>query len=437
MIMANSNIASLMKFLNNSVCNFYAVETARKMLERSGFKRLNPSQRWKLETAGKYYFTKNDSAIFAFVVGRAPEHGFRIISAHSDSPGFRIKPNPEMLTDGRIIKLNTEVYGGPILYTWFDRPLSIAGRVILRSDDPLHPVSRLVKFTRPLLTIPHLAIHFNRAVNEGNALSRQKDMLPVLGHISTEMEAKGLIQCLVATELKVDAADILDFDLTLYDTTPACLLGMNEEFISSGRLDDLSMVHAGLMALLESADASTYLEPAETKVLAIFDNEETGSGTKQGAASPVLQQALRRIVTACGGTEEDYLRAVSNSFMISADNAHGIHPNYPEKHDPTNHPVLGGGPVIKINANCKYMTDAESSAVFMEICREAGVPFQQFVNHSDVAGGSTLGNILTSQIDLRGVDMGAALWAMHSVRETASVADHESIIKAFTTFYQL
>lgn len=432
--MAHSTIGSLMNFIDRSVCNFYAVDTLRREFEQAGFSALDPAEKWEILPGGKYYMTKNDSAFFAFVAGTGlPSEGFRIISAHSDSPGFRIKPNPEMLADGRIVRLNTEVYGGPILYTWFDRPLSIAGRVILRGCDPLHPITRLVRFDRPMLTIPHLAIHFNRAVNDGNPLSRQKDMLPVLGHISHEMEAGGLLRTLVSEKLQVEAGEILDFDLMLYDTTPACRIGLDSEFVSAGRLDDLSMVHAGMSAMLEAVSQPC----AATRVLAVFDNEETGSGTKQGAASPVLQQALRRMTYALGGVDEDYLRAVSRSFMVSADNAHGIHPNYPEKHDPTNHPVLGGGPVIKINANCKYMTDAESAAVFRSICDKAGVPCQYFVNHSDVAGGSTLGNILTSQIDLRGVDMGEAIWAMHSIRETMATKDHAYTIAAFKTFFDL
>ena len=263
------------------------------------------------------------------------------------------------------------------------------------------------------------------------ALSKQKDMLPVLAHITDRYEPDGYLLRLVADEVGVDAADILDFDLSLYDTTPACLVGANDDYITSGRLDDLSMVHAAMVALLSQSDAGQM-----TRVMAIFDNEETGSGTKQGAASPELDYILRRICLCTGGNEQDYMRAVARSFMVSADNAHGIHPNYPEKQDPTNHPVLGGGPVIKINANCKYMTDADSAAVFRSICERAEVPFQYFVNHSDVAGGSTLGNILTSQIPLRGVDMGAALWAMHSVRETASAVDHEYVTAAFSEFYR-
>lgn len=430
--MNSEYITSLKNFLDSSPCNFWAVDTIRQELEAEGFRRLNPADSWEIIPGNRYYVTKNDSAIFAFIVGQGEvADGFKIIAAHSDSPGFRIKPKAEIVSDGGIVKLNTEVYGGPILYTWFDRPLSIAGRVMLRSINPLHPETRLVRFDRPLLTIPHLAIHFNRQVNEGNNLSKQKDMLPIIGKITEEFERDNLILNLVADELRIDAADILDFDLTLYDTTPACTLGLHDEFITSGRLDDLSMVHSALIALLESSSSSM------TQVMAIFDNEETGSGTKQGAASPVLKHILQRIAFALGADEEEFLRAVASSFMISADNAHAVHPNYIEKQDPTNHPVFGGGPVIKINSNCKYMTDADSSAVFRQICEGADVPFQYFVNHSDVPGGSTLGNILTSQIDIRGVDIGNAIWAMHSVRETASVDDHIHAIKAFTHFYDL
>ncbi len=423
-------IHDLADFMNKSVCNFWAVQTIKESLDANGFSQLNPAEAWALKPGDRRYIIKNHSSIFAFIIGNDDAtNGFKIISAHSDSPGFRIKPNPEIVTEGGIVKLNTEVYGGPILYTWFDRPLSIAGRVILRSEDPLNPKTRLVKIGRSLLTIPHLAIHFNRAVNEGNHLSKQKDMLPVLGCINKLIDKEKYVLQLVASELSVDIDDIIDCDLMLYDTTKACLVGANNEFLTSGRLDDLSMAHAAMTALLESEGNR------QTRIMAIFDNEETGSGTKQGAASPVLANILRRIVGCLGGGEEEYLRAIAKSFMISADNAHGIHPNYPEKHDPTNHPVLGGGPIIKINANCKYMTDADSAAVFKALCEKAGVPCQYFVNHSDSAGGSTLGNILTSQIDLRGVDMGNAMWAMHSVRETISTHDHLYAIKVFTCFY--
>ena len=427
---------SLISFLNASPCNFWAIDTIRRTLTDNGYTELDMTESWrgKLHPGSRHFVVKNNSAIFAFKIGDGtPASSFRIISAHSDSPGFRIKPAPEIKCDGGVVKLNTEVYGGPILYTWFDRPLSIAGRVMMRGIDPLHPDTRLIRFDDPLLTIPHLAIHFNRSVNEVNPLSKQKDMLPVIGIVDEQVNARGMVLRMVADKLQVDPDQILDCDLTLYDTTPAQRWGSAGEFISSGRLDDLSMAYAAMRALLLAPDTITP-EPV-VRVMAIFDNEETGSGTKQGAASPILRNIMMRIVEASGGTFEDFSRAIAGSFMVSADNAHAVHPNYVEKYDPTNHPVVGRGPVIKINANCKYMTDADSAAVFRAVCEEAEVPFQYFVNHSDVAGGSTLGNILTSQIDLRGVDMGAAIWAMHSVRETASATDNAYIIRAFTRFY--
>lgn len=422
----------LIEYLDKSPNNFFAIDALKNQLKEAGFQELKASDCWSLNTDGKYFVTKNDSSLFAIIPGTAPiaEAGFKLICAHSDSPSFRIKPNPEMLNEG-ILKLNTEVYGGPILYTWFDRPLSLAGRVILKSDNPLHPTVRLVDFKRPVLIIPHLAIHMNRGVNEGNPLSKQKDMLPVMGIVNDTFEKNNYLLGLIAAELHTTPENILDFDLTLYDTQKGNLVGINEEFISCGRIDDLGMVHAGMRALLDSAPCR------QTKVLAVFDNEEVGSGTKQGAASPVLANILERVVNALGGNHEAFHRAIAHSFMISADMAHALHPNYPEKHDPTNHPKMGAGPVIKINANQKYLTDADSAAVFKTICELAGVPVQQFVNHSDMAGGSTLGNILTSQLELRGVDMGNPMWGMHSVRETAAVADHYYAIKAFTKFFEI
>lgn len=333
------------------------------------------------------------------------------------------------------MRLNTEVYGGPILSTWFDRPLTLAGRVIVRGKDAMSPETMLMHVRRPLLQISNLAIHFNRQVNDGVKLSKQKDMLPLLGLINDELEQGNLLMNVIVEELSkqrpVSHEDILDFDLYLADTQPACTFGVHDEFISSGRLDDLSMCFAGLEALIAAPESDT------TQVLAIFDNEETGSQTKQGAGSPFLASMLVRIARQQSGTEEAYWQAVERAFMISADNAHAFHPNYAEKYDPTNHPMLGGGPAIKFNASQKYASDAVSAAIFAEICRKAGVPCQRFVNHSDVAGGSTLGNILASTVPLRGVDMGNAILGMHSCRETGSVADHEYCVRAFTEFYSL
>lgn len=422
----------LLRFIDASPVNFLAVRNVCNTLLDNGFVQLHAEEALK-DLPDKFFITKNNSAVFAFHLGRQSmaDAGFRVIAAHSDSPTFRIKPNAEMVGEGGLLRLNTEAYGGAILNTWFDRPLSLAGRVILRSADALNPQTRLLNIKRPLLVIPNLAIHFNRQVNDGVKLSKQKDMLPILGYVNDRLEADGLLVRLIANELQIEKEQIIDFDLYLYDTTPACLVGLNNEFISSGRLDDLSMVHAGMEAMTaESA------KPEATKVLAIFDNEETGSGTKQGAGSNFLMSLIQRIVLAQGGSLDDYYRSVEKAFMVSADNAHGFHPNYAEKYDPTNHALLGGGPVIKINAAQKYATDAMSAAVFQQICERAGVPCQRFVNSSDIAGGSTLGNILTSSIAINGVDMGNPVLAMHSVRELASAADHENCIKAFTEFYR-
>ena len=424
---------SLLEFLDKSPCNFFAVNTIKDELLSNGFTELKADEKWTLKKGEKYFVVKNDSAIFGFTIGNKPvsETGFKIIAAHSDSPCFRIKPNPEMKGDG-VLRLNTEVYGGPILYTWFDRPLSLAGRVMVENpDNPLRPTTMLIDLKRPVMIIPHLAIHFNRAVNDGNKLSKQKDMLPIAAIINNEAEKEGYLLNKVAEELNIDKKHILDFDLLLYNHQKAEKAGFNNEFVCSGRIDDLSMAHAAMCALIDGTDSTN------TKIMAIFDNEETGSGTKQGAASPVLANIMRRISASTDIDEEGFYQAIAKTFMISADNAHAAHPNYPEKYDPTNHPAMGGGPVIKINANCKYMTDANSSAVFISLCKSCGVPYQFFVNHSDNAGGSTLGNILTSQIDITGVDVGNPIWAMHSAMETGSMEDHQNMIKVFTHFFSI
>ena len=451
-------INRLLDFLNASPVNFLAAKNIASYLEQAGYRRLDPQMpigevkaaiereqsqtrlssaeceqtRSKIKAGDKLYVTKNDSSVYAFHIGRKPlaDAGFRMICAHCDSPTFRIKPNAEMTCEGGIVKLNTEVYGGPIMSTWFDRPLTIAGRVIVRGEDALHPKTLLLHVKRPLLQISNLAIHFNREVNDGVKLSKQKDMLPILGVVTSELERGNLLMNVICGKLDIKPDDILDFDLYLADATPACTFGVHDEFLSSGRLDDLSMCFAGLEAMIATETTDM------TKVLAIFDNEETGSQTKQGAGSPFLSMMLKRIALAQSGTEEAWYQAVERAFMISADNAHAWHPNYSEKYDPTNHPVLGGGPVIKFNAAQKYASDAVSAAVFAEICREAGVPCQRFVNHSDVAGGSTLGNILASSIPVKGVDMGNAILAMHSCRETGSTADHIYCVKAFTKFFE-
>lgn len=435
---------SMLRFLDRATCNFTAVRVVKDCLEQNGFSELKEESDWKLTRGGRYFVIKNDTAVFAFIVGeeKVEESGFRIISAHTDSPCFKIKPNCEIYGDGGVVSLNVEKYGGGIMYTWFDRPLSIAGRVMLRTDDPMSPGAKIIDLDTHVATIPHLAIHFNRAVNDGNKLSVQKDMKPVIGYF-TDSEIDefkkngGVIKSLLVKYIndsskgdKVNPDDILDYELCLYPYESAGLCGMRNEYLQSARIDDLSMAFCGIAALL--ADAAR--PSASTRMVALFDNEETGSGTKQGAASPVLRHIFERVCLVMSDEPQAVYRALARSFMISADDAHGWHPNYNDKYDPTNHPVLGGGPVVKINANCKYMTDAQGAAVFHALCVNAGVNMQYFVNHADVAGGSTLGNISSSQFDVKGVDVGCAIWAMHSARETAAVSDHFDMIKVMREF---
>lgn len=423
----------LIDFIYESPSPYQVVTNIKTELLKNGYQELSLTETWKVEKGKKYFVTKNDSAVFAISVGNKalPETGIKMISAHSDSPGFKIKPQPEILVEKKLLKLNTEVYGGPILMTWLDRPLSMAGRVSLKSNDPLRPKSAFVSFNRPLLIIPNLAIHLNRTINDGIALNRQKDMLPLMGIVNDTFEKDNFLIGLLAKELKVNVEEIIDFDLTLYEFEKGCIMGLNNEMISSPKLDNLAMTHAGLKALLQSDNDQT------TQMLCIFDNEEVGSVTKQGAGSPVLNNILQRINFALGYNADDFYRTIYNSFMISADMAHAIHPNLIDKHDPVLHPMINGGPVIKINAKQKYTTDGDSGAVFETICKKAGVPYQKFVNRSDMEGGSTLGNVSTGQIDMRTVDMGNPMLAMHSVRELGGMMDHTYVLKAFVTFYNL
>lgn len=423
----------LIDFIYKSPTAFHAVQTVQERLISFGFRELTENKKWQLTAGGKYFVTKNQSAIIAFVVGREKieDSGFRIIAAHTDSPAFRIKPAPEMRSEGRYLKLNTEVYGGPILNTWLDRPLGIAGRVTLKSENILYPAAKLVNINKPILIIPNLAIHMNREVNKGVELNTQKDMLPLLGMVKETLENENTLLAILAKELETDIMQIIDFDLFLYEIDKGSIIGLHDEFISSARLDDLAMVHAGVAALTKEAAADG------TKVLAAFDNEEVGSRTKQGGDSPFLKSTLERILLSQGRGREEFFRALANSFMISADLAHAVHPNQGDKHDPVNRPILNEGPVIKISANQSYTSDSDSAAVYGEICKKAGIPVQKFVNRSDLRGGSTLGPISASHLDIRSVDMGTPILAMHSVRELAGVKDHTYVSKSFEVFYQL
>lgn len=425
-------IQSLLLFINSSPTPFHAVSEIEKQLKSNGFQSLKMEDNWLFNNGKKFYTTINGTALFAFHIGgNIPEtDGFKLISAHSDSPCFKVKPNPEIIVD-QYIKLNTEVYGGPILMSWFDRPLSIAGRVILKSDNLLKPIHKLINLEDPILTIPNLAIHLNRQVNEGLNINKQVDMLPLLSMINKSLEKDNFLLNLICKKYHFEVDDILDFDLFVYNQENGCTVGADNEFISSPRLDDLAMVHAGMTSLLNTTPKKGI------NLLCIFDNEEVGSLTKQGAGAPILKQIIERIMSVLGKNNDQITQSIYNSYMISADMAHALHPNYPEKHDPVNQPILNKGPVLKYHAGQKYTTDGESGGIFANLCQKADVPYQKFVNRSDSVGGSTLGNISTGQINFKTVDIGNPMLSMHSSRELSGVDDHENIIKVFNTFFSL
>lgn len=421
----------LIDFLYTSPTAYHSVKTVKERLDSNGFSEVKESDKWNLQKDGKYYVIKNDSALIAFTVGNGEleEDGFKLIGAHTDSPGFRIKANPEMVAEGKYLKLNTEVYGGPLLYTWFDRPLGIAGKVTLKGKSSLKPEVKLVDINKPLLIIPSVAIHMNRTVNEGFAVNKQKDTLPLLALINEKFEKNNYLVNAIAKELNVEAESILGFDLGLYEIEKGSLTGINEEFISAGRLDDMWMVYAGIKALIDSKSNKS------TKVMVCMDNEEIGSLTPQGANSALLLNILERIALALEKDREELHRALANSIMISADLAHAVHPNAEEKHDPTNRPVLGNGPVLKTAASGSYSTDSYNAAIFEGLCSAANVPYQKFFNRSDVRGGTTIGPITSSLLTIPVMDMGAPLLSMHSIRELATVIDNVYSVKLFTEFF--
>lgn len=423
---------NLIDYIYDSPTAFNAVETSKDLLLENGFNELKMNEKWKLKVGGKYFITKNSSSLTAFVINSDNmQDGFRIIGSHSDSPTFRIKPNAEMTVENSYLKLNTEGYGGAILSTWFDRPLAIAGRVVLKSENVLCPRQEIININRPVCIIPNIAIHMNRSINDGYKFNKQKDTLPLVGLINDTLEKDDFLLNEISRELNVDKKEILDFDLYLYEYEKGNIIGPSEEFISSSRLDNLSMAHASLHGLIDSKGKNGI------NIASIFDNEEVGSSTKQGADSNMLLNLLERICISLGKDREEFFSAIYSSFMISADLAHALHPNLVEKHDPTNKPIMGGGPVIKISANQAYTSDAFSSGVYKNICEKCGVKYQQFVNRSDERGGSTIGPISSTHLDINSVDIGSPILSMHSVRELGSVEDHFNIYKTFVEFYQI
>lgn len=414
----------LLGFLKECPTCFQAAATFRRILQESGYEELNEGKPWHLVPQGKYFTVRNESSIIAFRIPKEEFRGFMIGASHSDSPAFKIKPNPEIRENG-YIRLNVEKYGGALLSPWFDRPLSVAGRVIVREDGRF--VTKPVNVDRDLLMIPHLTIHMDRKANESGVGSVQKEMCPVIG----SEEAAGRFMKIVAESAGVCEKDIIAHDLFLYIREEGKIWGADEEYVSAARLDDLQCGYGDLYGFLQAS------ESCSVPVFAVFDNEEVGSLTKQGANSTFLEDTLHRIAFACGKDETGYLAAAANSFMVSADNAHAIHPAHADKADPVNRPKMNAGIVLKYSANQKYTTDAVSAAVFKAICGEADVPVQEFTNHSDVIGGSTLGNLSNSHISLNTVDIGLPQLAMHSCFETAGVKDTQYLIHAMKHFYSL
>lgn len=424
---------NMLDFIYESPTQFNAVEVSAETLEKNGFEKLNPKENWKLEVGKKYYTTKNSSALVAFKVNsdEIEKEGFRIIGSHTDSPGFRIKPNAEMESCGAYLKLNTEGYGGMILSTWLDRPLAMAGRVFLRGENPFKPVEKIVNINKPVCIIPNLAIHMNRSINDGYKYNKQTDMLPLVGLINEQLEKDNYMVKLLASELNVEVEEIIDFDIFLYEYEKGCFTGANGEFISTGRLDNLSMYYSSVEALLDSDSKSGI------SIAVGFDNEEVGSSTKQGADSNMLLNILERICISLGKDRQQFFEAIENSFIISSDLAHAVHPNVNSMADPTNRPVMGKGPVIKVHAGQAYTSDGYSISVYKEICRECGVEYQEFVNKSDQRGGSTIGPISSTHIDIPSVDIGAPILSMHSIRELGCSEDFYNTYKTFVKFYEI
>lgn len=420
----------LLDYLNDSPTAYHAVENAVALLRERGFQELQETQPWSLQEGGSYFMVKDQSAVVAFRVGKGnlAKEGFRIIGAHTDSPGLKIKPGACSVTPDGYVRVNVEIYGGAILGTWFDRPLALAGRLIVKENGTLR--QKLIKIHKPVFMLPNLCIHLHRDINDKCSYNRQTDIVPLLCMKEDGVEKEDYLCNLIKEETGIEKTDLIDYELFLYEYQKGIFTGRKQEFISASRIDDLSMVYAGLLALAESEEA------AGCQVFAAFDHEEVGSTSAQGANSGLLPHILNRICKNFGMTDEGYFQAIANSTSISADLAHAVHPNYGDKHDPETRPVLGGGPVIKYSASQRYATTALSAAYFMEACKRAQVPFQKYVNRNDIAGGSTIGPALSGLTTIPTVDMGAPILAMHSIREFGAVADNLYTKRAFQAYYE-
>lgn len=412
----------LLDFIDASPSPWHAVATAEQRLQAGGFLRLQENRRWQLEPGGRYYAIRGGSSIIAFILGQGAleECGFTIIGAHTDSPGLRLKPNAAHSCDG-VARLGVEVYGGPILATFTDRDLSLAGRINVRTAAGFE--TRLLRFDEPLVRLPNLAIHMNREVNEqGLKLHKQNELPLILAMLQKGVDADPLFMNHVAEKLSVESSDILTADFNVYDTQKGVFWGAEQEFIANSQLDNLASCHAALTALLTTEN------PSATCIAAFFDHEEVGSGSSVGADGSFISDVIERIANSRNLDEEARHCAYNNSFFISADMAHGWHPNFPAAYEPHHHVMINAGPVIKANANQRYSTSPDTAARFMLLCEQAGVPYQQYVHRTDLGCGSTIGPMVAAQLGMPTVDVGNPMWAMHSLRESAGVLDHGYMI---------
>ncbi len=435
--MSNSKelVENLLSYIDNSPSPWHAVSTTVEHLSAAGFEELVETESWDLKAGNRYYVVRDQSSIIAFICGTSTpsESGFRIIGAHTDSPGLRIKPNP-VSTQGPWVKLGVEVYGGPILATFSDRDLSLAGRVSVKTGKSLGDIdSQLVMFEKSMLRLPNLAIHLNRTVNKDGLKFNQQTELPLILELAADGgkdKQDSRFKELLATALDVESSKILSWEMAVYDVQKGSLFGPDDEFYANSQLDNLASCHAGLTALLSNIDDKT----KATRLIAFFDHEEVGSESSKGADGSFLGDTLRRISASQQASTEEHLQAIAKSCMLSADMAHAWHPNYPDKHDPEHRPLLNHGPVIKINSNQRYTTNSQTEALFVNICEQASIPYQKFVNRSDLSCGSTIGPLTAAKNGIASLDVGNPMWAMHSIRESAGVKDHEYMIKAMVGF---
>ena len=423
--MHNTPSQGLLDFLKRSPSPFHATQSMAEALQAAGYQALDERETWQLQPQGRYYVTRNDSSIIAIKLGQHDpvQHGIRMVGAHTDSPCLKVKPQPELSRHG-YWQLGVEVYGGVLLSPWFDRDLSLAGRVTFKHNEQLQ--SRLIDFKHAIASIPSLAIHLNREANSGWAINAQTELPPVLAQLQgeTKQDFRALLADQLQREHAISDACVLDYELCFYDSQPAALIGLNQDFIASARLDNLLSCYSGLQALLHS-------DNQHSQVLVCTDHEEVGSNSACGADGPFLEQVLRRVLN----SEEDFVRCIQHSLLISADNAHGIHPNYADKHDANHGPLLNHGPVIKVNANQRYATTSETSSFFKLLCQQADIPVQSFVTRSDLGCGSTIGPITASQLGVQTIDIGVPTFAMHSIRELAGSKDLGYLVSALQAFY--